>query len=214
VLDSLDRAPRRLLISVRQDATAARALREQAVSGRVTEGGVSVEYPDPGRGGLEVGAGDERGDHIRYHVQDSQSFEDDRNSFRVQAVEGQPALIQIGQSVPVPTQTQVITPGGVVVQEGTQYQEATSGFYVLPRISGDRVTLEVAPRMTRVRSAGGFPVFELQNVITTASGRLGEWIIIGGLDQDLSNSDQRALATAAGESRSSRTIMLKVEELP
>lgn len=236
VLDSLDQAPRRLLISVRQEENAARALREQAVSGRVTEGGVSVEYPDPGHGGLGLGAGDERDDHIRYRVQHSRSVEDDRNIFRVQAVEGQPALIQIGQSVPIPTQTQVIIPviqgsvevqegnqyqetqviipGGVMVQEDTQYQEAISGFYVLPRISGDRVTLELAPRMMRVRSAGGFPVFELEDMITTVSGRLGEWIVIGGVDQYLSDSDRRTLTYATGGSRSTRTILLKVEELP
>src|SRR5690606_36428064 len=116
---------------------------------------------------------------IRYQANDSISSTDNSHTYTVQTLEGEPAFIRAGQSVPVPSRNTVITRNGVIVQNSTQYQDAGSGFYVVPRLSGDRVSLMVAPRLSEV-GPGRVPTIDVQDVQTTVSGRLGEWLDIGG----------------------------------
>jgi len=213
VLESIDRQPRRLLISVRQDSTGVIHQDEQALSGKYSSGDATAEIKDhhPPEG-LVVAVRDEKGNVVRYRRLDSHFDSDDRNSFRVQATEGYPAFINIGQSIPVPNRTTYVTPDGVVVNDATEYVDATSGFYVLPRLNGDQVTLLVAPHLSKV-SPGAAPVFDVQNVETTATGRLGEWIAIGGIDQVSSDNSRRILSSRDRESQLNNTILIKVDEL-
>lgn len=215
ILESLDRSPRRLMISVRQDVGGQIQSREQSVSGRYSTGDVTVEAGDSrrSRDGLVISGRDDDGNVVRYRAQDSTSFTDDRGTYSVQATEGYPAYINIGQSVPVQSRTGYVTPGGgIVISEGTEYVDAGSGFYVMPRLSGDQVTLLIAPKLTRV-TTGRAPVFDVQNVETTATGRLGEWIELGGLNQQFSDSNRRILSSSATQGSELRSVYVKVVEI-
>lgn len=215
LLATIDRELRRLLITVKQDVGSGTEGSEQALSGRYTPGNLTLESEDRARRarGTSVTLGDEDGDHAKYRTLDRISTGDDRNSFRVQTVEGQAAFIQAGLSIPVPQQNVTLHPGGVTVQDTVEFRDATSGFYVLPRLNGDRVTLLVSPHMSRV-VPGRVPSFEIQNVETTASGRLGEWIAIGGIDQSRVESAQENLTTSRRHSAEERDILIKVDEIP
>jgi hypothetical protein len=95
--------------------------------------------------------------------------------------------------------------------ESTQYRDAASGFYVLPRLSGNRVTLEISQqRETLARGAAG--AASVQGLVTTVSGRIGEWIEIGSTERDAS-SQQSALLGRSSAVRDSRRILIKVEEI-
>ena len=214
VLESLDRTPRRLLISVRQDSTGTSHRQEQVLSGKYSQGDVTTEMKDPAHTheGLAVSALDEKGNVVRYRAQDTITDSNDQNSFRVQATEGYPAFINVGQSIPVPNRTTYVTPSGVVVNNATVYVDATSGFYVLPRLNGDQVTLLVAPRQSKA-STGYMPVFDVQNVETTATGRLGEWLEVGGINQSSSGTGRRILSSSSREGQVSNTILIKVDEV-
>lgn len=214
VLQGLDRSPRRLLITVKQDIGEQLQSREHSVTGEYSSGDVTVRAGDkfPQHDGLSISATDDEGNVIRYRNRQSQADSSDMNTFTVQALEGHPAFIQAGQSVPVSNRTAVVTAGGVVVSEGTVYHEATSGFYVLPRLHGDQVTLLIAPRLTRT-GPGKRPVFDVQNVETTARGRLGEWIELGGLDQHFSDSSRELLSSARARGQETRSVFVKVEEI-
>lgn len=215
VLESLDRSPRRLMIYVKQDIAGQIQSSDRSVSGRYSSGDVSAGVNDPqhSRGGLVISGRDENGNVIRYRLQDSSSTSQDKNTFTVQATEGYPAYISTGQSVPVSGRTTYVTPGGVVINnDSTEYVDASSGFYVLPRLSGDQVTLMIAPKLTRV-SPGKAPVFDVQNVETTASGHLGEWIELGGLNQQFSNSNRRIISSSSDSGSEQRSIYVKVIEI-
>jgi Type II secretory pathway, component PulD len=214
VLESLDKPPRRLLISVRQDSAGISYGQEQALSGKYSQGDVTTEIKDPSRTheGLVVSAQDEKGNVVRYRQQDKSATSNDQNSFRVQSTEGYPAFINAGQSIPVPNRTTYVTPNGVVVNDATEYMDATTGFYVLPRLNGDQVTLLVAPSLSKA-SPGKAPVFDVQNVETTATGRLGEWIAIGGINQDMNSSNRRILSSSSSQRQLSNTILIKVDEV-
>jgi type II secretory pathway component GspD/PulD (secretin) len=130
-------------------------------------------------------------------------------------MEGREAFVRVGQSVPVrERQVQRTVVGGRVVEqvvEGAQYRDIASGFYVLPRVSGDRVTLDVSSQRESLsrRSAGNVNV---QSLVTTVSGRLGEWMEIGGVGQDASGQQAVLLGRTSTTSRDNRRVLLKVEE--
>ena len=130
----------------------------------------------------------------------------------MQALEGHPALIQAGQSVPVRNQTAYVRPDGVVVQNTTEYYDSTSGFYVLPRLNGDVVTLLISPRLSSVKP-GQSPTFDVQNVETTASGRLGEWISIGGINQSFDDSNRQTFSSSRTRGSETSSVLIKVDEI-
>lgn len=216
ILASVDTAPRRLLITVRQDADATRSERSSEVSGRIGSDRARVIVPDSGdrRGGnVVLRDGDDR---LRARVLDTRSAESDRNTQSVQVMEGREAFVRVGQSVPVPQRrVQRTVVGGQVVEQvvdSVEYRDVTTGFYVLPRVSGDRVTLDISPQreMLSTQVPGGVNV---QRVVTTVSGRLGEWIEIGGIAQDSSEQQSVLLGRGSTGASGSRRVLIRVEEL-
>src|SRR3989338_8309862 len=143
--ESIDVAPRSLKITVMQNVDSETVARLTEVSGNVglsREARVSV----PGNGnssGLNVELGQGR-DRLKAHVISTRSIEDDRKTQQLQVLEGSRALVHSGQSVAVPQRQVIQNQWGTRVIDSTQYQEVGSGFYVLPRVNGERVTLEIS----------------------------------------------------------------------
>jgi type II secretory pathway component GspD/PulD (secretin) len=215
VLASVDTMPRRLIITVRQDAEVDARRRDAEVSGRV--GGDQARVVVPGgsdrRGGTVVlQDGDNR---VRARVFNTRSVESDRNTQTVQVLEGNSALISAGRSVPVPRQriARTVVGGRVVEQvvEDVEYRDVVTGFYVRPRLTGDVVTLEVSPQHDTLSREipGGVNV---QRVATTVSGRLGEWIELGGLGQDRAERRSELLGATSRAGSDTRRVLIKVEE--
>lgn len=215
VLQTIDRKLRRLMIVVRQDRGFRGTDVEQSVSGRGTPGDVTIEQDQtrPGREGLTTTIGDEDGDYARHRIVAGNAQSDDQNSFRVQGIEGQPAFIQAGTSVPIQYRTLTTGPGYSNYQDAVEYRDATSGFYVVPQLHGDRVTLLVSPFMSDV-IPGRVPSFEIQNVETTATGRLGEWISLGGIDTQRRDSSRELVGAGQRSSFENRNVQIQVTEIP
>lgn len=216
ILASIDTAPRQLLITVRQDADTERSRSGAEVSGSVggEHGRVTIPGNRDSRGGnVVVREGDDR---LRVHVAEGRGVESDRNTQTVRVMEGREAFVGTGQSVPVRERQvrRVLVNGQWVEQvvESTQYRDATTGFYVLPRLAGDRVTLDVSPQRESLsrQIPGGVNV---QSVVTTVSGRLGEWMEIGGISQDAGGQQSVLLGRSATAVRDSRRVLVKVEEV-
>ena len=202
VIATLDRTPRRLLISVRQDAAGSFESRDARVSGTVASGDVRAGVNEPARreSGLNISA------------RDSQGARDDRMTSQVQALEGSPAYIAVGRSMPVPGTVVTQTPGGTVVRNTTTYQNVSSGFSVIPRLSGDRVFLDIAPQSASPGRAGSGAV-DYQQIVTTGSGRLGEWFPLGGIDQSATRSQSGVLSGASATRVGSSSVWVKVDEI-
>jgi len=106
----------------------------------------------------------------------ARSAQDEQVDQRLQVLEGGQAYISAGETRP--------------------YAQANSGFSVVPRVSGDTVSLEIAAQQEAFARGGAI---RGQQASSTVSGRLGEWLELGGTSS----------AAAA-----SRRIWVKVEELP
>lgn len=216
ILASIDTMPRQLLITVRQDAEVGRSSSTAEVSGSVggDHGRVTVPGSRGPRGGSVVLR--EGDDSVRLQVLEGSGSQSDRNTQSVRVMEGREAFVRVGQSMPVrERQVQRSVVGGRVVEqvvESTQYRDAATGFYVLPRASGDRVTLDISPqRETLSKQAHGG--VNVQSMVTTVSGRLGEWMEIGEIGVDASGQQSVLLGRTTAGTRSSRRVMVKVEEV-
>lgn len=216
LLASLDLPLRRLVIQVSRDRQDSEARQEAGVSGTVVLGDGTVKIREPRR--LAEGASVSLGaagsaSRVTAGVVAGEGRRSERSLQTVQVVEGGQAFIQAGQSVPLPLTQVVAGPGGAVVSQTVVWQDLGQGFYAVPRLAGDRVTLDISPQASRPGSYGPGSV-QAERLSTTVSGRLGEWIALGGSVQE-SNAQGRINGTVGSRAASSgSTLWLKVEELP
>lgn len=193
LVGALDTPLRRLMISVRQDGADSAAEGGGSAAGRVVLGG-----------GAPVVSGS-----ARLYQADSRSRREIRQ--QVQTIDGGRAAIMVGQSFVLPLRQVVLTPAGVVVSESFVQRDLGTGFVAVPRLSGERVTLEISPRDDTPGSLPGS--VNVQRLLTTVSGRLGEWLELGGSSGEQSASSGAIGAYSAGSASRQRRLLLMVEEL-
>ncbi|AGA86549.1 secretin N-terminal domain-containing protein [Stutzerimonas stutzeri] len=198
VIDQLDVAPKRLLISVDTQDSASSSAGGYQVDGSVRSGDVEFET---GRGEI---AGRDRVRIIRRSTNSR-----DGGIQQVQASEGYPALIQVGQSVPLTTQG---TDGYGQIYQQTQYRDVLRGFYATATVHGDRVQISISSTRDRL-AQGRSGVVEMQNADTRVSGRVGEWITIGGIDESADSEQRGTLRRYSTQSSQNLSMRLKVDVL-
>jgi hypothetical protein len=213
LLPRLDVPPRRLRITVMQDVDEVTMERLRELSGSVGGRHARVGVAGvPTGGGVAVEAG-RNGNGMRGSMQDGQLQREDHKTQQVQVMEGGRALVRVGQAQPVTQRQQWVTPQGQIqVMETTQYREASSGFYVQPRLSGERVTLEITARNDApAPEAGAYA--QVQQVSTTISGELGAWLVLSDLSQQASGERSAVGSRANSSARAVRRVLLKVDEV-
>lgn len=198
VIDQLDVAPKRLLISVDTQDSASSSAGGYQVDGSVRSGDVEFET---GRGEI---AGRDRVRIIRRSTNSR-----DGGIQQVQASEGYPALIQVGQSVPLTTQG---TDGYGQIYQQTQYRDVLRGFYATATVHGDRVQISISSTRDRL-AQGRSGVVEMQNADTRVSGRVGEWITIGGIDESADSEQRGTLRRYSTQGSQNLSMRLKVDVL-
>jgi hypothetical protein len=189
-LEAIDRPARRLMISVRFDN-----VQDRARSGIETDARISS-----------------RGSRAEVRIEDSRSSLGEHVDQRIQVLEGGRALISSGESRPLSQRQVIRTPGGVVVQDSTVIQDATTGFEVVPRVSGSTVVLEIAPQKETF-APGRSGAIQTERALSTVSGRLGEWIELGGFDSASARDGTGILSSRESRSSGSRRIWVRVEEV-
>ena len=128
---------------------------------------------------------------------------------QVQTSEGTPALIQVGQSVPLTT-TQQDSYGRL--QNQTQYRNVTQGFYVTASVTGETVHLAISTNRDRM-SQERPDVVKVQSTDTKVTGKLGEWISLAGVNAQ-SQADRSASTLSYSTQRGENmTLRVKVEAL-
>jgi len=198
-LARIDQPARNLLVEVRRVSAA-------GASGRGFD--ISLDQPvgDDGRirlghgygSGLQAGAGaSARGRNVLQQVR---------------VVDGGQAFIAVGEERPVGWREAVPTPEGVIRRGGVGYATAESGFYVRPRTRGDQVTVEVSSRDATFTDRRGDAAVQAGAIDTRVSGRLGEWIPLGGVSE--ARSWQSRGLGGWGERSGSMTSGLELRVVP
>ena len=213
LLNEIDTAPRRLIITVKQDVDRATARHLLKLSGNFSkkEKRVKTHGRTSNRGLIiDDGYGD---DNLKVQVFNRQELESDKNTQRLQVLDGGQAFIHIGKSLPIPLRNIIHTPQGTRVIESVQFRDVTTGFTVVPRVYGKRVTLEVSPQRNTPNLK--FPgSINTQHIITSVSGRLGEWIDLSSLERNKSGQTSTSYSPHRDMIiNEQRTVLIKVEEV-
>jgi hypothetical protein len=201
VLLELDVPQTQLVISVRRQNQGEATWSSAELSGAIDlgrEGRLSIDHGFPGEG-------------ARIGIAGGNTRRDEHLMQQIQVVDGGEAYIEVGEVVPL--QERYIVRDGRRVREytSTDYQPLTTGFYVSPRLQGERVTLEISPHQRRATGTGRIIT---QSLATTVSGRLGEWLPVAVSDTQDTARDHALPRRDRETVRDERRILLKVETVP
>jgi type II secretory pathway component GspD/PulD (secretin) len=206
MVDALDVANKMLLISVSQGSE--RDFKATAVSGAV-----KVES-----GNSSIGVGSQTGDaagsidysrgntNIGVEASSTSSQRNSKPVHHLRVAEGTEGFIETGEQIPYFS--------GVSGHSAatTEFKSVTTGFYVLPRIQGSQVTLQVSP-FKNSRADGRSGSIDTQQARTTVTGALGEWLQIGGVSEQFQSSQTGIASHRSASGSSEDSIWIKAELL-
>ena len=201
LLVQLDRPPQRLLITVGNEGEVARSSRGYTGSADIKSGDSQISINSPGR------PVDESSVRIRLH--DRATQRSSKSGYQVQVLEGRPAYISSGVQLPVSGVERYYHNGIPFERRTTHLQEVSGGFYVVPRLQGDSVMLEILQHDDRL--ARGRGMVSTQSTGTVVRGRLGEWLQLGGIDTTTDSSQGGLGRSVSGQDSELREISVKVD---
>jgi type II secretory pathway component GspD/PulD (secretin) len=208
---SLDVAARMLLISVFQGSD--RELRALGVDSHLRLEGndtsVVIGNAERRHGGSDVSIST-RNASAGATIASTRGRLQDSPVHRLRVTEGSEGYIETGQSIPYFSGARRVAPGEIA--GGVDYKDVTTGFYVLPRIHGTQVTLQVSPfKQSLSRKRGGD--IDTQSAQTTVTGPLGEWLPIGGVTEQTQQSYSGIGSYGSTRSRNNSSIWIKAEQV-
>ena len=203
IVDALDIAAKMLQISVFQGTE--RDLKTVAISGNLQiEGGdanvdVGGGVGSGGKqaaGNITYNSGNVSGD---INASNSRSSQASNPLHQLRVTEGTEGFIQTGNQVAYSS-----------YNNGTEFKDVTTGFYVLPRIRGSGVTLKVRPfKNSQSNTRAGN--IETQSANTTISGRLGEWLPLGGVSEQFKRSQSGIGSSSSSEGSNKSSIWIRAD---
>ena len=212
MVSKLDTAAKLLMISVFQGND--RELRALGVSGNfeVQNGNANVSL---GSSNKPV----KRGADVRYstrnasagaHTLSTRGRLTDNPIHQLRISEGSEGYIETGESIPYFSGSYWRGGRHGIVDGGVDYKDINTGFYVLPRVHGEQVTLDVSPyKQSQSRQRGGD--IETQSASTTITGKLGQWLAIGGVSGQTRSSSSRVGSYGSTQSRDNASIWIKAD---
>ena len=201
LLAEIDRPPKRLLITVSNQGEDIGSASGYAGSAdiKIDQGQIGINSP-----GRPVGDS-----QARIALHGSESRRSRTASQQVQALEGRPAYISGGTQVPIRERQSYFVNGVPYQSDVTRLQDVSSGFYVVPRLSGEYVSLEILQHDDRHAGVGGR--IDIQRASTTVRARLGEWVDLGGIDTGGAGSRSGLGYATRNQDLTTQQIRVKVE---
>lgn len=192
----LDKAAHRLLILVKRDG-------QMSASDK--------GYSTHGHASIGIGSGTKSQLQGSVRVYDTNISSSDKNAQKINVLDGYPAYISQGTSEPLSV-VQVHQYGKHQhMVTGTEYHDATTGFYVTPRLSRDSVTLEISPWSKKPLSSKASA--EISYSSTVIRGRLNEWISLSNVDEANSTTRTDILERRYQVKKSVQGVWVKVIDL-
>ena len=174
-LRRLDVAARSWRITVSHDAQGWRSDSRVGVAGSAGSRNAKVRVPDVAGhvpDGIEIAASER-----------SRSWSQG-GTMTLTVLDGMQAFISVGQQTPYSSHWVMLTRRYAQVVQMTDWREVSTGFMARPRQIGDKVDIEITPRLAQ---AGGEGAVDFTALATHIQVRPGEWVDLGGL---LGNRDE------------------------
>lgn len=209
----IDTPLRNFKITVRQSSGADDSSRVQRFAGQATIGDhtrIIISRPSAiARSGLEVRHRRETRS-LQYQTERRTSSREQGATHFLRVREGERAFIRIGQSISRIEPFLILSNTHARVITDVTYQDVTTGFEVVARARGDRVLLEITPKLS-FHSGHTFQPVTFHELSTTVTVAIGEWIDLGSAF-GMGNQVTRAILDSSATQTSQRyRVMLKVE---
>lgn len=202
LLQVMDKAPRNLVIKVRNNLVSESKSTDLNTSG-------NYEVGDDVR--VVVGDGHLKEDGAKVRINSNRNNTDRDTEHMIRVIEGGQAFIAGGEIRPYEHRTIIRHRYGVSIYDNVDYREITSGFYVIPRLTDDgKVSLQVQPHYRTVNEKHSGTI-DIQESETTFEAKLGEWIQIGGIDTDAKSKNSDMLSNSRNSSNIRSDIYIKVD---
>jgi hypothetical protein len=206
IIDALDVAARTLQISVFQGSE--QSLEAMQVNGKIQIENDNVSVNVGTRESDAAGNIDYSNGNVNGGISASSTRKSQQNGpvHQLRVAEGTEGFIQTGKQIPYFTSAGWYRPATATVE----YKEVTTGFYVLPRIRGENVTLQLSPFKNSL-SANHDGSINTQQANTTISGPIGAWLEIGGTTEQFKHSQSGILSRSSAEGSSEEKIWIKAD---
>ncbi|CAB5129178.1 hypothetical protein D3OALGA1CA_3120 [Olavius algarvensis associated proteobacterium Delta 3] len=200
VLQRLDQAPAQVRIEVRFGEITEEMERAGNVTGKISGEGWEISKGDAPKDGVQISL-------------DEQRRKIDRSSgYTLLVQSGTPGYLRVGKDIPYRENwNDLCQKYGGCGGDGIRYKRVETGMDVNPRIVGEKVILEITPRISDVSSKG---VIRFAGASTQITLPLGEWVTIGGSDETANAALQAILARGSGNRETTRSISLRVTRYP
>ena len=123
----------------------------------------------------------------------------------IQVTEGQWATLQTGMSIPSISRSK--NPNGTIT-ESIQYKTILSKLKIHPVINGDKINIKIK---SFTGSKDSINSGTTQGINTSVTGKLGEWIALGGITSANNNSASGFVFSTKRTSDSSQQIFIKID---
>jgi type II secretory pathway component GspD/PulD (secretin) len=210
LLEKIDAQLKNLRITVKQGVRSELKNMEQGIDAEIPIGKAGRIILNSGKNKSEgiiverkVGKGSLQGRLLQ-----NKSYLNEKNTQVVTTLEGSAATIYFIRRIPFKEKRIFSNEDKITEIESIQFKNVRTGFTVLPRIRGDQVILEISPQQSRIKNGA----IETVGLNTVLRGQVGEWIELGGLNQ---NRNERGTGVAndnMSEQVEERSVFLKVEE--
>ncbi len=170
----------------------------------------SLRSREGAEGGVRIGDGKASG-NVRIYSSRGARSGDSVHSVRVQA--GQPAWIDTGGTEVIATDRLFAANprGGAAFGERRRLRDWRDGFFVRVQRRGDEVTLGIEVVREEPLTDGAAAGREL---VTTLTGRVGEWIPVGGVDSAVGHRDRRLILRSRDARGTRQTVEVRVGPVP
>jgi len=197
VVSALDVERRNLRITISHDNIQQSADSRVGVAGSQRIGDVEIQIPRGAPDGVQLDVGQRQRNLTQ------------RGSEFLTVMDGERAFIRVGQSVPYTQQWVQYSQRYLTIQTNTQFQEITTGFAVRPRAIGNKVELEITPRIARLNSMNYIDFEELTTVVRVSAG---EWFDLGGAMQSRDEVSRAILSRQTGSGSQNSTLRVRIDE--
>jgi hypothetical protein len=209
LIAQLDTARRQFRIQVKQTVSETRGNTGVGVSGEVRNDNVRVQLPrqsPPDNRGLVI-----RKDGLQLETRQTRTTSSSASTQFVTTLDGVPAFIRVGQSVPQVQRILALTgKQQLVFAQGVSFHNIVTGFDVIPQAQGENVMVQITPRLSNL-SNPTIGLVNFQEYATAVIVKPGEWIDIGGISGTGQEVRRAILDSGSSDSSEQRTILLKVD---
>lgn len=202
LLQAMDKAPRNLIIKVRNDVDS---------KSKSTDFETSGNYEIGDDVNVVVGSNPPKNEGTKVKINQTKNTTRKNAEHMLRVIEGGQAFIAAGEIRPYEHRTIIRHRYGVSVYDNIDYQDVTSGFYVTPRLTGNgNVSLHVQPHYRSVSDQHDGTI-DVQEADTRIEAKIGEWVQIGGVDTGGNVKDSGILSTSRNSTDRQSAIYIKVE---